>query len=205
MKPFISQIYVTENQQPEIVRATPIDSSYSTHAPTSTESSCTNAADTNSNENHAIQNIQRDCTDKSLEVNKSFNEKSKRLDVPNKRCIKRFSCRKCNIKFESKAESVEHKQKVHSQKFQCDYPDCKQILDQKRSLNNHKRLVHKYVKGAKFQCPVKRCGISFLQQNDLDYHMEGHKNNKLFECSQCNNQFTSKANKIRHKQNAHKM
>ncbi|XP_026490627.2 gastrula zinc finger protein XlCGF57.1-like [Vanessa tameamea] len=98
-----------------------------------------------------------------------------------------YQCSMCMRKFVRKVSLIAHI-KRHEDKAQMKFTckTCKREFQHQAHLDNHIVLVHSKEKGL----TCNKCGKSFVTQDCLDHHMEGHKVDKKHHCTVCGKTFT---------------
>ncbi len=96
-------------------------------------------------------------------------------------------CPECDRNFTSINALNQHKKSAHQKKLICE--DCKKKFETHESLTQHKIATHK----TKYSCP--KCKLGFETEKKLNEHI---KKEGIFQCSNCNKNFSSQIGLTQH-------
>ncbi|XP_055622141.1 transcription factor grauzone-like [Toxorhynchites rutilus septentrionalis] len=106
----------------------------------------------------------------------------------------------CDLRFDDPTRLREHiRVHMNPSTFHCS--ECKRNFCSKRSLLNHRLLLHLPNEQRSFSCNL--CSKRFAKQYQLNTHMLGHKNQKDFPCQNCDKQFSTRGALANHFKNIH--
>ena len=101
-----------------------------------------------------------------------------------------FPCDLCEIKLQSEAKLLEHKEFKHEGKGpKCNH--CSYVARYKKGLQKHIATIHENAGGLseRFPCTLQDCDKTYSNPVGLSRHMQFHKGEKPFTCDECGKSF----------------
>ena len=109
--------------------------------------------------------------------------------------VNAYKCRKCPREYKSEADLSNH-ETVHLTDFPCD--QCGITYKHAESLKNHKKSDMNHIWICEFFC-----SNVFANKNDLQSHMDSHKDEKPYKCTSCQKSFSEIRLKEIHEKRMH--
>lgn len=91
----------------------------------------------------------------------------------------------CQRAFSSSAVLYKHKASSHS-KVQACCDICSKVYPSVKSMQNHKRLVHR---DKIFVCEFDNCGMKFAARSLMRTHMANHSGIRRYQCEMCDSTY----------------
>ncbi len=95
--------------------------------------------------------------------------------------VKSFVCQECGMAFSIKPGLARHMKNIHGpvgEPIPCEYPDCKSMFKDKRSLKHHLQKIH-------IETVCRECKMEFRFVQDYRVHMAQHAGKEIFTCPVC--------------------